>query len=109
MIKSNRPTHCHFPLHKPRNRSRSQNYYLHLNPLDLDSPRVGGLVQRALHHVGDRLALREDVAKLLRTQNVPGEKDSFCKSGKRTALEIRISPEGCGGEEAGGLSVVVDV
>ena len=45
--------------------------YSHLDPLDLDSPGVGGLVERLLHDVADCLPLREDLGEVLRPQHVP--------------------------------------
>ena len=45
--------------------------YSHLDPLDLDSPGVGGVVERGLHDVRDGLALREDLGQVLRPQHVP--------------------------------------
>ena len=45
--------------------------YSHLHPLDLDSPRVCGLVQARLHDVRDGLPLREDLGQVLGAQNVP--------------------------------------
>ena len=43
----------------------------HFNPLDLDAPRVGGLVEGLLHDVADGLPLREDLGQVLRAQHVP--------------------------------------
>ena len=51
--------------------SINQNFYSHLDPLHLDPPGVGGLVQRGLHPVGDLLPLRQDLSQALRTQHVP--------------------------------------
>ena len=45
--------------------------YSHLDPLDLDPPGVGGLVEGLLHDVADGLALREDLGQVLRTKHVP--------------------------------------
>ena len=46
---------------------------LHFDPLDFDSPGIRGLVEGRLHHGGDRLPLRQDVAQVLRTQDVSEE------------------------------------
>ena len=53
---------CHAPLPLPD---------LHLDPLDINPPGVGGLVQRGLHVVGDLLPLREDLGQTLGTQHIP--------------------------------------
>ena len=42
----------------------------HLHPLDLDPPRVRGLVQRLLHDVADGLALGQDLGQVLGAQHV---------------------------------------
>jgi hypothetical protein len=44
---------------------------LHLDPLHLDPPWIGCLVQRGLHVVGNLLPLRQDLGKTFRTQNIP--------------------------------------
>ena len=44
---------------------------LHLHPLDLDSPRVRGLVEGLLHDVADGLALGQDLGQVLGPQHVP--------------------------------------
>jgi hypothetical protein len=49
----------------------------HFHSLHLDAPRVRGLVQRRLHHVGDTLTLGEDVAQILRAQDVPAGMSRF--------------------------------
>lgn len=45
--------------------------YAHLDPLDLDSPWVGGVVEGALHDVADGLALGEDLGQVLGAEHVP--------------------------------------
>ena len=48
-----------------------QPHVLHLDPLDPDAPGVRGLVQQRLHHVGDGVALGEDLGQVLGAQHVP--------------------------------------
>lgn len=43
----------------------------HLDPLDLDSPWVCGVVERGLHDVGDGLPLTQDLRQVLGAQHVP--------------------------------------
>ncbi len=49
--------------------------HLHFDPLNFHSPRVSGLVQGALHHVGDPLTLRQDVTQVLGAQNISASVD----------------------------------
>ena len=44
--------------------------HLHLHPLHLDTPGVGGLVQGVFHPGGDLLSLRQYVSLALGTQNI---------------------------------------
>ena len=39
--------------------------------IHLDSPEVGGLVQRVLHHLGDGLPLGQNLGQVPRAQNIP--------------------------------------
>ena len=43
----------------------------HLDPLGLHAPRVGGLVEGALHDLTDGLSLGEDLGEVLGAQHVP--------------------------------------
>ena len=43
----------------------------HLDPLGLHAPRVGGLVEGALHDLTDGLALGEDLGEVLGAQHIP--------------------------------------
>ena len=45
--------------------------HLHLDPLDLDAPGVGGDVQRGLHVVGDLLPLGQQLVQTLGPQHIP--------------------------------------
>ena len=60
----------------------------HFHTLHLDTPWVSGLVEGGLHHVGNDLPVRQNVAQVLGAQNVT---------------------EGGGGQQAGGLAVIVHV
>ena len=55
----------------------------HLNSLDFNSPRICGLIQAALHDVGDGLTLRQDLCQVLGTKDIA---------------------EGGGGQQAGGVA-----
>ena len=46
-------------------------FTIHLNTLNVDPPRISGLVQADLHVVCNSLALCKDVPKCLRAQDVP--------------------------------------
>ena len=58
-----------------RTQAEAKEIYLHFNSLDLDAPRVGGLVQGGLHHAGDAFALGQDVAQIFCAQNVSGNRE----------------------------------
>ena len=55
----------------------------HLHPLHLDPPRVGGVVEGALHDVADGLSLGQDLGQVLGAQHVA---------------------QGGGGQQAGGVA-----
>lgn len=44
--------------------------HLHFHALNLDAPRIGGVVQRRLHDVGDGLAFRQDFRQIFGAQYV---------------------------------------
>ena len=46
-------------------------FTIHLNTLNVDPPRISGLIQADLHVVCNSLALCKDVPKCLRAQDVP--------------------------------------
>ena len=48
----------------------------HLNSFNINPPGIGCLVETDLHVVGDRLPLREDVAKGFRAKDVPARRTS---------------------------------
>ncbi len=93
--------------------------YSHFDSLHLHAPGVGGLVESALHHVGDRLTLRQDVAQVLGAKHVPARElrvainDGFnaliCYSTFPLQRSLIVQPERGGGEQSGRLAVVVDV
>ena len=48
----------------------------HLNSFNINPPGIGCLVEADLHVVGDRLPLREDVAKGFCAKDVPARRTS---------------------------------
>ena len=49
----------------------SYDLFPDLNPFHLDSPRFSCLKKQLMQLVSNGLSLREDVAKVLRTKNIP--------------------------------------
>ena len=68
--------------------------YSHLDPLDLDAPGVGGLVEGLLHDVADGLPLGEDLGQVLRAQHVPQRRRSQQPrrvTGRRGQSQYRVT------------------
>ena len=56
-----------------------QRSSFNLNPLNVDAPRISGLIEADLHVVGNCLALGEDVTKRLCAQDVPAISENIHK------------------------------